>query len=540
MKRIKKILAGVGVFALGAGVLAGVGTMSVKAEAQDVIADGIYIGKVDVSGMTQEQAKDEIDAYVDSMMDTTFSLTGAAGQMSATAKEMGVAADADAAVEEAYAVGRYGDLITRYKERTDLKKENKVLDMGLSVDKQATAQLIYDHSDELNVEAVDNSFRIENGNFVFIPGQKGNEVDIVESVYAINDFLEDEWDGKTNSIELVTRDIEPRGSEEELSKLTDVLGTFSTDFSSSAAGRAQNVRNACSKINGTILYPGEEFSAYETISPFTEENGYGIAGAYENGQVVESVGGGVCQVATTLYNAVIRAELEISMRFNHSMMVSYVPPSDDAAIAGTYKDFRFKNNKNTPIYVEGYCNGGIITFKVYGVEDRPANRVVSFESETVSQKDPEVQFNVTGDNDLGYIATTQGAHQGVVARLWKIVTVDGVQESKEVFNNSTYNASPKIVTVGIRGASEAQAAAIRAAAASGDESAVQSAVAAAKAELQKQEQEKAEAEAKAEEEKQQQQQEKPAVQEEKPQPQQKPVQEETDVNSDDLVEEDEE
>lgn len=82
----------------------------------------------------------------------------------------------------------------------------------------------------------------------------------------------------------------------------------------------------------------------------------------------------MCQVATTLYNAVIRAELDIVQRYNHSMIVSYVKPSDDAAIAGTYKDLKFKNNLDNPVYIEGYCSGGVITFNVYGVETRPANR----------------------------------------------------------------------------------------------------------------------------------------------------------------------
>ena len=147
-----------------------------------------------------------------------------------------------------------------------------------------------------------------------------------------------------------------------------IRDSFSTDFSSSAAGRATNVKNACSLINGSVIYPGEQFSVYEAISPITTDNGYQIAGAYENGQVVDSVGGGVCQVATTLYNAVIRAELDIVQRYNHSMIVSYVKPSDDAAIAGTYKDLKFKNNLDNPVYIEGYCSGGIITFNVYGVE----------------------------------------------------------------------------------------------------------------------------------------------------------------------------
>ena len=544
MKNIKRLLTGIGVAALGFSLVSGLSMVHVKADSKETIATGVYIGSVDVGGMTKQEAHDAVDAYMDSLMQTNFSLMGPIGYMNITAEEMGITTDVDTVVEEANAIAKYGDLISRFKETKDLEKEHKVVDLPLTLDKQATANKIYEHRDELNIAAVDNSFRIENGNFVFIPGKTGNEVNIVESVYSIRDFINDDWSPEKTEIALVIDEVQPRGSEEELSKLTSVLGTFQTNFGSSAAGRAQNVRNACSKINGTILYPGEEFSTYEKISPFTQENGYGIAGAYENGQVVESVGGGVCQVATTLYNAVIRAELDVTMRYNHSMMVSYVPPSDDAAIAGTYKDFRFKNNMDTPVYIEGTSDGGILTFKVYGVENRPSNRVVSFESETVEKKDIEVQFNVSSDYDLGYIATTQSAHQGVVARLWKIVTVDGVQQSREIFNKSTYNSSPKIITVGVRGASEEQVAAIKAAAESKNEDTVKAAVAAAKAEAEKPEEEEQKPEettpdeqkpstSKPENTKPQQ---KPESQP-KPQPEPSQPEEEEDINSDDLIEE---
>lgn len=543
MKNIKRFLTGIGVAALGFSLVSGLSMVHVKADSKETIAKGVYIGSVDVGGMTKQEAHDAVDAYVDRLMQTNFSLMGPIGYMNITAEEMGITTDVDTVVEEANAIAKYGDLISRFKETKDLEKEHKVVDLPLTLDKQATANKIYEHRDELNIAAVDNSFRIENGNFVFIPGKTGNEVNIVESVYSIRDFINDDWSPEKTEIALVIDEVQPRGSEEELSKLTSVLGTFQTNFGSSAAGRAQNVRNACSKINGTILYPGEEFSTYEKISPFTQENGYGVAGAYENGQVVESVGGGVCQVATTLYNAVIRAELDVTMRYNHSMMVSYVPPSDDAAIAGTYKDFRFKNNMDTPVYIEGTSDGGILTFKVYGVENRPSNRVVSFESETVEKKDIEVQFNVSSDYDLGYIATTQSAHQGVVARLWKIVTVDGVQQSREIFNKSTYNSSPKIITVGVRGASEEQVAAIKAAAESKNEDTVKAAVAAAKAEAEKPE----EAEQKPEEADPSEQkptpkpdntkpQQKPQEQP-KPQPEPSQPEEDEEINSDELEEE---
>lgn len=472
MKNLKRL----GVLLTAAGAICLMTNIHPVKAAEDVtIADGVYIGNVNVSGMTEKQAQSAVEEYVAGLMDTTFTLKGESGSVSMTAQDMGVSADVNTAVTEAVALGRAGSLINRYKTTEDLKKQPVVLDMHLSVDKQATAQKLYTDSDKLSVAAVDNGLTRENGAFQFVKGKEGVEVNIVDSVYAINDFLAEEWDGTNNEIELVTDVVEPRGNEEELAQVTDLLGSFSTDFSTSGAGRAKNVTNGCSKINGTILYPGDSFDMAKTVSPFTQENGYELAGAYQNGTTVESFGGGICQVATTLYNAVIRAELEITMRFNHSMLVSYVQPSMDAAIAGDYKDLRFKNNLDAPVYIEGYCSGGVIYFNVYGKETRPANREISFESETVSTTDPETKFNLDSSLAIGYWSVDQSAHTGCVAQLWKIVKVDGEQQSRDLFNKSNYQASPKIITIGTKGANKETLAALKEAVATGDEAKVRSA-----------------------------------------------------------------
>lgn len=121
--------------------------------------------------------------------------------------------------------------------------------------------------------------------------------------------------------------------------------------------QSDECKNGTSKLNGKVLYPGEEISVCDNMVPFTEENGYEPAASYANGAVVESFGGGICQVSTTLYQAVLQAELEVTERHNHSMIVKYVEPSMDAAIAEGAKDFRFVNNTEAPIYIEGYTYG---------------------------------------------------------------------------------------------------------------------------------------------------------------------------------------
>ena len=153
------------------------------------------------------------------------------------------------------------------------------------------------------------------------------------------------------------------------------------------------------------------------------------------------------------------------------MIVSYVKPSMDAAIAGDYKDLKFVNNLDLPIYIEGYTVGKNVYFNIFGHETRPENRVVTYESEVISQQDPGIQFVGTAD-PVGYVSVVQGKHVGYVARLWKVVTVDGVEESREIFNKSTYRASPKIVNVGTASGDPNITAAVNAAIATGDEATI--------------------------------------------------------------------
>lgn len=202
------------------------------------------------------------------------------------------------------------------------------------------------------------------------------------SIDAVYGYLTNDWNGEAGSVELAINVEEPKGNAEELAQITDVLGSFTTSYSTSGKARSANVANGANLINGTTVYPGEEFSTYKTVSPFSEANGYYMAGSYLNGKVVDSIGGGICQVSTTLYNAVLRAELEVTERHNHSMIVTYVDPSADAAIAESAgKDFRFVNNTDYPIYIEGYVSDKKITFNIYGKETRSSSRKVSYVSE---------------------------------------------------------------------------------------------------------------------------------------------------------------
>ncbi len=441
-------------------------------EESTIIEEGVYIGGVSVGGMTMQEATDAVNAHVEEWKTQTITLVGPKGSIELTLGEMGITADVETAVEHASGTAKSGNLITRFMLLKDLESENAFIDLTVSIDKQATGNLIYDKLDELNITAVDCGLKKEGDQFIFVPGQSGEEIDIVTSVNALSELMK--TDGQDGTIEytefaLTSALVEPRGSEEELAMVKDLLGSYSTDFSSSNSGRKKNVTTGCEKLNGTLLYPGDVLSVYAITSPYTTENGYGMGGAYSNGELIESIGGGICQVSTTLYNAVIRAELKITQRNSHSMTVAYVEVSEDAAIAGTYKDLRFRNDYDYPIYIEGYCNKGILTFNIYGCETRDANRTIRFENEILTTDDPETEYTVSSSKAVGYYSVTRSKHVGYTAKLWKIITIDGVDTERVQLNRSTYKSSCMKVTIGTAGATDEQMALINAALATKDD-----------------------------------------------------------------------
>uniref|UniRef100_UPI004055A8F5 VanW family protein n=1 Tax=Agathobacter sp. TaxID=2021311 RepID=UPI004055A8F5 len=480
MKKVKHLLIVLSMVLAGTFLLTGENVFKAEKTDEVFIEEGVYIGGVSVGGMNTDEAAAAVEAYLETLKEKTLTLQGPNGSMELSFEDMGYSANTQAAVQEAAAVGNSGSLISRFKALQDLEAESYVVDMGLSIDKQATAQAIYNKADTLNIKAIDHGLKRENGQFVYVEGQIGDEVDIVTSVNALNAFVGENWENPQETPDtvfaLTSVQTEPRGTKEELATVKDLLGSFSTSFSSSGADRAKNVTNGCAKIDGTLLYPGDVLSVYELVHPFTKENGYELAGSYLNGETVESFGGGICQVSTTLYNAALKAELEIVERFNHSMTVAYVDLAADAAIAGTYKDLKFKNNYSTPIYVEGYCNGRTLVFNIYGEETRAANRKVSYVSETVSTNNPNTEYTLSSSAALGTYNVTRSKHTGYVAKLWKVVKVDGVETERTQVNKSTYKASAKKVTIGTAGATAEQLAAINEALATKNDSHIQSVV----------------------------------------------------------------
>ena len=440
----------------------------VERDLSGTIMNGIYFDDIDMSGKTYDEAVKLIRDKVRSMSEANITLNSIGGNsVSVTAQELGLAWDDTNLVADALYVGRSGNIVERYKERKDLEHDRKVYPINVEFDRAAVEAIVNEQGDRYNVEAKNATLSKADGDFVVTPGTKGEKIDANASVSRIMSNL-DNFTGSDLTIDMVVVEDIPKATAEDLEKIHDVIGRYKTSFKTSNADRSGNVRNGTRLVNGTVLLPGDSFSMYQTVSPFTEENGYYLAGSYLNGMVVESLGGGICQVSSTLYNAVLRAELQVDERHNHSMIVSYVDLSSDAAISGTSKDFKFTNNTEYPIYIEGITTEDKqVVFTIYGVETRPSNREVSYESEKISETVPEGDKIIADPSlPLGSIST-QSAHTGYVGKLWKIVKVDGKETERVEVNKSTYLPTPRTATVGTATDNPAALAMVQAAIASG-------------------------------------------------------------------------
>ena len=449
---------------------------SLRADAQEAAAQegtilkGIYIDDIDVSGMTETEAKKLVEESVNKRLNTTLSFSCVDGNVvTVSAKDLGMTWRNSDIVKSASSAGQVGDVITRYKFRKDIERESIVFETSYGYDEEKIRSIVEKQCKAFDVEARNYSLKRENGAFSVVDGCEGQVIDEEAAIQTITDFVSGEWDGREATISLPIITEKPLGNAEELASVTDLLGSFSTSFSTSGASRVANVENGCRLLNGVTLYPGEEYSTLERVTPFSVANGYQMAGSYLNGMVVDSLGGGICQVSTTLYNAVLKAELEVTERYNHSMSVSYVPLSADAAIAESAgKDFCFKNNLEYPVYIEGYVSPErVITFNIYGKETRPSGRSVEYVSEVLSSTAPDRENIVqTAAQPIGF-TNVQSAHIGYKARLIKVVYENGVEKSRQNVNTSNYKMVPRTLTVGTATANPDHANQLQAAIATG-------------------------------------------------------------------------
>lgn len=227
------------------------------------------------------------------------------------------------------------------------------------------------------------------------------------------------------------------------------LGTFTTYFSTADGNRTSNIRLATKKINGVVLMPGETFSYNQVVGKRTAAAGFKAAHAFSGGKVVDEIGGGICQVSSTLYNTVLLANLQIVERRNHHFNTGYVKPGTDATVAWGGVDFKFKNSRNYPIKIIGSVSGGSVKIDIYGLKQENEYDVV-IESQILQRTARKVVYQEDANLAKGQQKVIQSGYDGIKSKTYKILKQNGQVVSRTLLSTDTYNTQNKIIAVGTK------------------------------------------------------------------------------------------
>ena len=417
------------------------------------ITEGITIGDVDVSGMLSAEAKAALDEDYSGEHQGKVTVHWADQSITAGLERLGVTWGVEDAVEKAVSLGYQGGIIRQYKDQTDLRIGTLHIDLSWHLDRKAVSEFVEsDIAWEHDFDSVSAKLSRVDGVFQIEEDTVGRVTDQAATVEAICRAFYERTDTSDIEVNAVVNEVPPMYSAEDMRQVKDILGSMSTTYcedDDSRTERAVNVEVGTAYIDKTVLWPGRSVSVSDLLRERTEENGYKTGAMMNQGQVEDSVGGGVCQVSTTLYNALLEAELQIDVRYPHSMEVSYVKPSKDAAIATGSKDLVFTNNKEYPIYIEGTTNGYEVSFTIYGKEDRPSNRKVEY----ISVEDKRIPSYAIEVPDASIPSGTYRSgggsnHDEVYSHLEKVVYENGQEVSRETLHSDHYAASNETVYVG--------------------------------------------------------------------------------------------
>lgn len=405
------------------------GTSAIQLDPEQVLAEGLYIDEYYVGGMTIAEARDILQKAYEEAGQTAATVYWQTNPVKTNLADLGLYWSIDDALSRAATLWQQGNLIRRYKIRQDLTGSEYHLSMKKRLTQSAVENFLTDYvADVYDIAPKDAELTHTGNGFEVSQDADGLGVDIDATWKKIAMAYAENVDDHTEiTVEAELETVRPHCPTDDLKLIKDLLGSSYTDYSVGSATRSVNVEVATDNVSGAVVMPGDTVSVSERMKPRTAENGYQSGGTMVNGVIEDSIGGGICQVSTTLYNALLKAEVQIDERHNHSMVVSYVSPGKDAAVSEDGgKDLVFTNNRETPIYIEGYTDGTNVYFFVYGVEDRPENRKVTFEATETYRKE-----------------YAEGGVE-VDAYLEKIVTIDGEEVSRVKLHTDHYEPSSRL------------------------------------------------------------------------------------------------
>lgn len=369
-------------------------------------------------------------------------------QFSYTYEELGVTVNLEQTVQKALQFGRRGGLQQRYRE-ISLARGNKVdIPLKFDIDQKKMDAKITELASLVDVAPQNAAFFLSDlGDVKIKEGVNGRRL---EKELLKERLLSLDWN-QTQIIPLETKVILPQQSAQDLKSLapTELLSTATTSFNPADNKRKENLRVAASMLNNKFFAPGEVISFNKVVGPRVVERGFKEANVIVKGKFVPGVGGGVCQVSSTLYNAALKANLDIITRSPHSLKVGYLPAGLDAMVSGDMVDFKFKNNTAGYILLKAEVSGSKITISIYG-HPQQAKYSVKLVSKVLKEIPPKVVTIPDKTMFEGQEKVIQKGQPGYRSKAYREVWVKGNLVSKELLSTDQYASQDSIVHVGIK------------------------------------------------------------------------------------------
>ena len=474
------------------------------------IINGVSIVGIDVSGLSKEEAKAKIESIYNEKKEKDIQLKHGEYETTLSPVLMEVNYKIDEAIENAYSIGKSSNIFVNNYDILFALISKKDIPVEMTLNEEVTKQTIEDMNINLPDVVIESSYSVEDDELIISKGKAGiiidtdslltqvkerlnntnasddvieipvvnkepDSIDIdkiheevyqeAQDAYIVKDPFEvhPEVEGIDFDVEaakeLLKEDkeeyvipliiTEPEVTIDELGEeaFPDQLATFTTRYDVSDVDRTTNLRLACQKINGTVLLAGETFSYNDVVGARTVAAGYKNAKIYEAGQVVDGLGGGICQISSTLYNAALLANLEIVERRNHQFVTSYVPAGRDATVVYGSTDFKFKNTRQYPIRIVATANAGIATISIYGIKEEN-EYTFKFSTKTVSTIPYSTQYIDDSTLPQGTEVVKQKGANGLITETYITKLLNGKTISTELLSRDTYSAMTRIIRRG--------------------------------------------------------------------------------------------
>lgn len=330
----------------------------------NLIYPGVTVEGIDVSGKNKEEAESLVkQIYSSKISNNKISITAEGQKYTLDYSKVDLKYNLDEVINEAYLYGKNLNIFSKYMNVRSPKYAN--YKFKFSYDTKPIKSLVNKIEENVNKDPINASLQIDGRRFNVIPEQNGLKLEKEKLEKEIIARIDS---GQLENVELKTSmQVSPARIKGDMIKsINSRIGGFSTNFGSiSSSQRANNIRISTASVNGTVLMPGEVFSFNDVVGERTSDKGYQAAPVIVNNKLESGLGGGVCQVSTTLYNAVNRSGLSSIERTHHTLPVHYVAQGMDATVDYGNIDYKFKNTLSYPVYIQSYTSGGTITFNLY-------------------------------------------------------------------------------------------------------------------------------------------------------------------------------